>query len=153
MLVDIAVKFTYRSRKLLRNACWKTSHGSGPSCQAKAEQLFVVIRILSPGAQKPDPTTIRANPSKPSPENRPVEYRQPIEYEPICLVRSGKYAGPGEMGHLDHRTNAYGAHPGRGSTIQPTTFRSEGEAIQRRKVKSWVWYHDRALFRCHGREL
>jgi hypothetical protein len=39
------------------------------------------------------------------------------------------------MRHLDDRTKAYSAHPGRGSTIQPTTFRSEGEPIQRREVK------------------
>jgi hypothetical protein len=107
-----------------------------PRRQAKPEQLFVVIRTLSAGAQKPDPTTIRANPLRPSPENRPVEYGQPIEAQPICLIWRGKYTGPGEMGHLDHRTKACGAHPGRGSAIQPTTFRSESEAIQRRKVES-----------------
>ena len=105
MLVDIAVKFTYRSHKLLRDACGKAGHSSGlPRRQAKPAQLFVVIRTLSPGAQKPDPTTIRANPLRPSPENRPVEYGQPIETEPICLIRRGKDAGPGEMVHLDHRT-------------------------------------------------
>ncbi len=154
MLVDIAVKFTYRSHKLLRDACGKAGHSSGlPRRQAKPAQLFVVIRTLSPGAQKPDPTTIRANPLRPSPENRPVEYGQPIETEPICLIRRGKDAGPGEMVHLDHRTKTRGAHPGRGLTIQPTTFRREGEAIQHREVKTRAGVTTRALFRCHDREV
>jgi hypothetical protein len=132
MLVDIAVEFTYRGRKLLRNACGKACHGSGlPRRQAKSQRLFVVIRTLSSGAQKPDPTTIRANPLKPSPEDHPVKHGQPIKSEPICLIRSRKYASPGEMGHLDYRAKAYGGHPGWGPTIQPTTFRSEGETIQR----------------------